>query len=234
VLSDREFIKWHPRVTVEKYSLDQTSWAQRRLENELSWGRHILAGVLGIRVPQLHGDWLRELFREPEDGYAYDEGNVVVRDGLASMVQLLLGVAQSPTVRALTNAQTVIGVGSELGNGQATVADTKLGADGTTPNGISGAHYQQADAGYPAWAGPATLDGGQVDGQCTFTQLHANCVWAEWCYAVGSGDITPGPALAGVFSGGGFLVSHKVPPPGKLGTKTSGVAWVFGNTLTFS
>jgi hypothetical protein len=231
-VSQREFIKEYPYVRVEKYSSDQTRWAQMKLEASLSWGRHVLLHTLGIGTPRLHGDWLRELFAEPEDGYALSEGNICVAGGLGSFTQLLLGVAQSGTVRALTNAQTVIGVGS--GATAAAVADTHLGADGTTPNGTTGAYYQQADSGYPAWAGAGTLNGGQVNGQCTFAQGNANCVWAEWCYAVGSGSITPGSTLTGVFSGGGFMVSHKVPTPNPLGTKAAGAAWVFTNTLTFS
>jgi hypothetical protein len=232
-VSEREeFLKWYPYVVVERYSPDQTAWAQRKLESSLSWGRYVLLHMLGIGTYRLHGDWLRELFREPEDGYACDEGNICVSGGLASFTQLLLGVAQSGTVRAMTNAQTCIGVGS--GATPATVADAHLGADGTTPNGTTGAYYQQCDSGYPAWAGAGTLNGGQVNGQCTFAQGNANSVWAEWCYAVGSGTITPGSTLAGVFSGGGFMVSHKVPTPSPLGTKAAGAAWVFTNSLTFS
>jgi hypothetical protein len=232
LVRDREFIKEYPRVVIEKYSPDQTAWAQRKLEDTLSWGRFVLLNILGLYVPKLHGDWLRELFIEPEDGYAYDEGNICVAGGLGSFTQLLLGVAQSGSVRAMTNAQTVIGVGS--GSTGATVADAHLGADGTTPNGTVGAYYQQVDSGYPAWAGAGTLNGGQINGQCTFAQGNANCVWAEWCYAVGSGAITPGSSLAGVFGSGGFMVTHKVPTPQPLGTKAAGAAWVFTNTLTFS
>jgi hypothetical protein len=214
---ETEFLHWHPRVRVEKYSIDQTSWAQRTLDG---------SGM------QLHGNYLRGLFPNgPEDGYAEDEGNMVVAGGLASLVQLILGVAQSSTIRAMTNAQTVIGVGS--GATAAVVGDTHLGADGTTPNGTTGAYYQQADSGYPSWAGAGTLNGGQVNGQCTFAAGNANCQWNEWCYAVGSGAITPGSTLASVFGTGGFMVSHKV-PASTLGQKGAGAAWVFTNTLTFA
>ena len=51
VRCEHDSVKWFPRVTVEKYSPDQSAWAQRRLHEELSWGRRLLVETLGIRVP---------------------------------------------------------------------------------------------------------------------------------------------------------------------------------------
>ena len=56
---EHDSVKWFPRVTVEKYSPDQSAYAERKLHEELSWGRRLLVDRLGIRVPRLHGDWLR-------------------------------------------------------------------------------------------------------------------------------------------------------------------------------
>jgi hypothetical protein len=231
VVCEHEGIREHPVVRVEKYSTDQTAFAECQLVEELSWGRRVLVKRLGIWVPRLHGDWLRQLFPAgPEDGYAGDEGNLMVATGLASMLQLLTNVAQSNTVRGLVNTQTAIGVGSTAT--AASAADSHLGADGVTPNGTVGAYYQQADALYPAWAGSGVANGGQLNGQCTYAAGLANMAWNEWCWAVGNSVPAAGSTLSGVFTNG-FMFNHKV-PAASLGTKAAGAAWVFTQTLTWS
>ena len=162
-------IKWYPRVTVEKYSPDQSAWAQRRLHGELSWGRRLLVETLGIRVPRLHGDWLRETFGEPEDGYAYCQGNSLVNGGLDALAGLVINAGGK---QPLANANAICGVGANAAGFAATQA--ALSGDGSTTT----AWYQVMDTGYPAVDG--TMHG-QLDGQSTFISTSANFNWVEWC-----------------------------------------------------
>lgn len=220
---------------VEKYSPDQSEYADRRLRESLSWGRRLLVARLGIRVPVIHGDWLRQVFREPEDGYASAPGNLLVAAGLGNIVNLMIGAAASgANGRALTNAQTACGVGST--STAATVSDTALGANGTNPNGTVGAWYQQMDATYPAWAGSGTANGGQINGQCTYASGNANMAWNEWCWVTGGqGAYTAADAIASIWatSADTAMLNHEV-PASSLGTKGSGAVWVFSTTMTFS
>lgn len=174
-------IRWYPMVTVEKYSPDQTAWAQRRLEGELSWGRHVLAGLLGIRVPRLHGDWLRQVFpRGPEDGYAYDQGNSMVNGGLTNVISLLTGAAASGSSgRPLTLASggaaagsPCIGVGTDGATGFSVTQTHLANASG---EGAGNSWYQSMDATYPTLTVPAT-----INGQSTFAAGNANFSWLEW------------------------------------------------------
>lgn len=215
---------------VEKYSPDQAAYAERKLRESLSWGRRLLVARFGIMVPVIHGDWLREVFREPEDGYASAPGNLLVAVGLGNIVNLLIGAAASgANGRALTNAQTACGVGT--GTTAATTADTALHNDGT-----ANAYYQQMDATYPAWAGSGTANGGQINGQITVATGNANFAWNEWCWATGGqGAYAAGNTLASIWatSADTAMLNHEV-PASTLGTKGAGATWVFSTTMTFS
>lgn len=218
-----EGVHEYPFVTIEKYSPDQTAFAERKLFSELSWGRRVLVSKLNIRVPKLHGDWLRELFGEPEDGYAYQAGNQMVTNGLENLIYLLLGTTASGGFgRTLINAQSGIGVGA--GTTAATYADTHLTDD------AGSAWYQQMDSTYPSYAGSGTANGGQINGQATVAAANAVFAWQEWCWFSTSAAITAGATLASVGTNANMF-NHKV---ASLGTKGSGAAWVFSNTMTFS
>lgn len=229
-------IRWYPMVTVEKYSPDQTAWAQRRLEGELSWGRHVLAGLLGIRVPRLHGDWLRQVFpRGPEDGYAYDQGNSMVNGGLTNVISLLTGAAASGSSgRPLTLASggaaagsPCIGVGTDGATGFSVTQTHLANASG---EGAGNSWYQSMDATYPTLTVPAT-----INGQSTFAAGNANFSWLEWCWVSGAGVPAAGAVLASVYAtaGSGGMLNRKI-PAGGLGTKMPGAAWVFATTVVFS
>jgi hypothetical protein len=231
-----EHFHWHPYSTISKYSPDQTRWAEQRLQKALGWRRlpvlnrvplnekatlrrHSATGL----VHDLHGDWLRELFPEgPEDGYAYDDGNLLVNGGLTQFINLLIGTAQSNSIRNLSNSQTVVGVGTT--STAATTSDTALGSDNT-----ANAYYQGADATYPSITGPAT-----INNQCTFASGNANFAWNEWCWATGQ-TIAAGTQLATghVFTTLASMINHKV-PASSLGTKASGASWVFSTTIVLS
>ena len=217
---EHDSIKWFPRVTVEKYSPDQSALAERKLHEELSWGRRLLVDRFGIRVPRLHGDWLRETFGEPEDGYARCEGNSLVNGGLDKLTAIL--VASLPT-SLLPNAQAICGVGSNAGGMVAT--STALLSDGGS------AWYRQMDTSYPAVDGSTH---GQLDAQCTFGSTEANgWSWVEWCWAsTTAGAISAGASLSGLSSGTETMFNRWSGTT--LGQKGAGATWVFSSTVTFS
>lgn len=226
---EHDGIKWFPRVTVEKYSPDQTAYAERRLLEELSWGRRLLVRQFGIRVPRLHGSWLREIFAAPEDGYAYSEGNQLVNNGLTNLINLLIGATPSGAAgRPLltnTSGTTPSSAGVGVGNNNTAWANnqTALGADGT-----ANAWYQIMDQNFPSLTTPNI-----INGQSTFGSTIANFAWNEWCWISGVGALTAGDALASIYATGGetAMVNRKVTV---LGTKGTGASWVFSTTITFS
>jgi hypothetical protein len=217
---EHDGIKWFPRVTIEKYSPDQSAWAERKLLEELNWGRRLLVSRLGIRVPRLHGDWLRDVLGEPEDGITRAEGNILVNGGLDKLAAIL--VAASP-VSLLPNAQAICGVGT--GTTAAAVTQTALVNDAT-----ANAWYQQMDATYPAVDG--TIHG-QLDGQATVASGNGNFNWQEWCWAsTTAGAITAGNTLSGLSTGTETMFNRWTGT--SLGTKGAGATWVFSTTITFS
>lgn len=223
-------VHWEPRVRVEKFSPGQAAYASRLITEAGRRGRPYL--VAGQPVRRLHGDLLRRLCGEPEDGVATDRGNIMVNTGLTNLISLLVGVSGA-AVNKLgagggVSGSAVVGVGSTAT--AATAADTHLGADGTTPNGTVGCWYQSMDASYPNLTTPAV-----INGQSTFAPGNANMAWNEWCWAAGAGLPTAGTTLSGIYatSGSVAMMNHKVPVSG-LGTKAAGAAWVFATTITFS
>lgn len=229
--------KWFPRVTIEKYSPDQSAYALAKMEEQRAAGRRPFVSRFGldrirmrpIPVHRLHGDFLRELFPAgPEDGYAYDAGNSLVNTGLNNVVYLLTHgtVVGTPSGTAGqnnlgTSSTSVVGVGS---GATFALTDTHLAADNT-----AGAYYQSQDATFPQ----VSTGTGLISGQSTFGTSVANFNWTEWCWATGSGTITAGSALASVFAAAASLLNHKV-PAASLGSKASGASWVFTQTIQFS
>jgi hypothetical protein len=238
VRCEHDGIKWYPRVTIEKYSIDQTAYAERQLAELKSWRRlpllrQVYIGERASRVREeglghvfrLHGNWLRELFPAgPEDGYAYDEGNLLVNAGLTNLINLLTGRTGTAVNTLGSNATSVVGVGSS--STAAAVTDAALGGNGSSTT----AWYQAQDANFPTITTPAT-----INGQSTFASGNANFAWNEWCWATGAGAITAGATLASVFAtaSSSAMLNHKI-PAGGLGTKASGASWVFSTTVVFS
>lgn len=232
-----EGVKWFPRITVEKYSIDQTAFAEARLAEERSWGRRPLIARASrllrreIRVPVLHGDFLRELFPNgPEDGFAYDAGNSMVNGGLNAIIYLLTqgtvgGVHSGSNGYGFTqvgsNGVGIIGVGCNTTAWAAT--QIALSADNT-----ANAWYQQMDSTFPTLTTPNVLNG-----QVTVASGNGNFAWNEWCWATGSGTVTAGSQLSAVPAGQYNMYNRKV-PASSLGTKASGASWVFTQTITFS
>lgn len=202
-MNTRDSIRWHPQVTVARYSPGQTAWALR-------W-------LLGRPYRSLDGDLLRRLFPGgPEDGFARDEGNSMTAAGLANVAALVAGAGGWP----LDAGSAAIGVGSDGG----TPFDDAQDRLGAGPGASS--WYQPMDPGYPRLAAPAL-----IEGQATFPAAEANWTWAEWCWAVGAGDTAAGPVLAEAFAGPVIMLNRKVPAV-PLGSKDS-AAWVFVSTVRF-
>jgi len=231
-----EGLHWYPVVTVEKYSIDQTDYAQRQLDAALSWGRQVPVNKLGITVPRLHGDYLRELFAEPEDGYAHAEGNQLVNNGLTTIAYLLFGATASggfgqglqtggSGTNLITSATQHTGVGVGDSSTAFAASQTTLVANGAN------AWYEVMDSTYPQWQGSGTP--GQLNGQATFGTSNGNFAWNEWCWFTSTtavGSWTSSATLASVGSNTNMW-NRKVT---SLGTKASGASWVFTQTVTFS
>jgi len=224
-------INWHAFAYVDKYSADQCAYADRVISGKVTWYRR---GLRRIGQQQRRG-WGTEyqsalnrvLLRtgDPEDGRAEADGNLLVTSGLTSITALLIGAGGSGKLYALTTSEAVCGVGSTTTS--AVVGDTVLGANGSSPNGTTGAWYQASDASFPS------VSAGVITMQSTFASGNANMAWQEWCWASGTGTITAGDALASVYATGASfsMWNHKI---ASLGTKASGAAWVFTTTITLS
>jgi hypothetical protein len=225
VRCEHDSIKWYPRSVIEKYSPDQSEWAERKLREELSWGRRLLVATLGVRVPRLHGTWLREVFPAgPEDGCVYTEGNSLVNGGLDALTSNLTGGATG----LLAHATSICGVGTD----NTAWAATQTHLAPTTGEGAASTWYRQQDAAFPSVDGTVH---GQLDGQTTFGSTEANFStgWVEWCWATTTtGTITAGNTLSGVSSGTEVMFNRWTGT--SLGTKGSGATWVFSTTVTFS
>lgn len=211
-------IPWRPVSRVEKYSADQTAWARRRLGAELSWGRRVIVRALGIAVPVLHGDWLRELFAEPECGIACDEGNLVTEVGLVNLALLLTGGGYP-----LTPGRTVFGVGTD---GETAASPRHVHLANAVGEGHGRSWYRPMDPGFPS------PEGAGLTGQATFTESEANWGWHEWCWASGEPELQPGPVLRQCFGGEHAMLNRRAPAAG-FGLKEAGVAWVFRTEITF-
>lgn len=235
-----EGFHWFPRITVEKYSPDQTTYAENKLAEALSWGRKIVVPETGQLSAKLHGSWLRSLFDGPEDGYAHDEGNQLVNNGLTTIAYLLFGATASggfgqglmtggSGTNLVTSATQHTGVGVGSSSTAFSGSQTTLQGDGSTTT----AYYEVMDSGFPSWQGSGTP--GQLNGQATFASANGNFTggWQEWCWFTSTtvvGSWTPGGTLSSVGSNTNMW-NRKVT---NLGTKASGASWVFTQTITFS
>lgn len=135
-------LTWSSSTLVEKFSLDQTIYAET---------------LLG-RPPS--GDELRALCGDPEDGVHEDPmSNLLTTAGLGRLTSLLIGGGG----QALTATATRLGVGDS--STAATVADTDLGA-------AAGATHRQfyvMDATYPTQsAGVLTCKSTFASGDANF------------------------------------------------------------------
>jgi hypothetical protein len=209
----RDGITWHPVCTIEKYSPDQVRYARER--REVPWSQRLALAPRTV----LHGSLMRLLFREPEGGTVYDEGNGVTVGGTLNLALLLTGLGG----HALEAGRAAFGVG-----GDATAFDREhvhLGpVSGEEPGQT---WYRPMDAGYPHVPRP-----GVIGGQATFAESEACFAWHEWCWA--TGPLTPEPhhALRGAYAGEQPVMVNRRSHPAGYGVKEPGVAWVFRTEIT--
>lgn len=186
-------LNWHADGLVFKYSPDQVAWAT-------------------ISDVEPSGSQLMSLFDEPEDGYAYVCGNLLVTVGLNLITSLMIGGGG----QALTHTATLTGVGDTAT--AATVADTQLGS-----NSSNHSQYIVADTSNPSQSN------GVISNQSTFSTSVANFTWAEWCWVSAASA-----ANSVTFASTGtspIMINHKI---SSLGTKVSGASWVFQTSVTLS
>lgn len=147
------------------------------------------------------------------DAEAVADGNLLTTAGLNRITNLIIGGGA-----AFNNAQAIVGVGAS--STAATTSDTILGGNGNSTT----AWYQGADASNP------TQSNGVITCNATYATGNGNFAWNEWCFAVGTGTITPGNALASVATSP-VMLNHKVQ---SLGTKAAGSTWTLQATITLS
>lgn len=227
-------IHWHARAYVERYSVDQTTYADNLIRSErLCTPAEIKRSGSGSRYNGLLADILHKM-DAPEDGGVESLGNLLTTVGLTAITSLLIGVTPSAKLYPLgpvsgTNLHAACGVGTNggtIGSGPA-VGDTALVGDGT-----ANALYQAQDGSFP------TVSAGVMTGQTTFASGDANFAWNAWCWVAGNaaGSITKGNAIAAIMTTNTttFAMWNHKAPASSLGTKASGAAWVFTTTITLS
>lgn len=230
-----DHVHWHPVVTIEKYSPDQTAYAEKLMRQALGWRRlPVIRGLVPARA--IHGDWLREIFPSgPEDGITRDEGNLLVNTGLTVLVKLLTGAGASSyyplsanTSQTAGNSIVGVGTNSSGAGAAAAVTDTALHDDNT-----ANCMYQGSDSTYPN----TSTGTGLITNQSTFASGSGNFAWNEWCWATCNAAIAPGTHLSAVGTSVNML-NHKVNLSSgggaSLGSKGSGATWVFATTVQFS
>lgn len=192
---------WRPRIAVVKYSPDTVQDIIRTIGHEPS------------------GDELRHL--EATAGLSADsivevEGNELTDAGRNRIRDLIIGSGA-----AFTGAQGIIGVGS--GTTAFAGSQTALAGNGAA----STAWYQKIDAGFPTSTGT-----GKFTAAATFATGDGNFAggWQEWCFAIATGTITAGGALASVGTSP-VMLNRKVT---NLGTKASGAVWTLTAEVTLN
>lgn len=203
---DGDFIKWHPRVRVDKFDDDQVAFARQKL------------GVL--REPT--GAELLAICM-PYD-VAFDEGNAMTRQGLKRLIDRFVGTA-SVTAFSLATTTARIGVGDDA------TANTVSGGTVTNTDLVAGAGSTHRQ--FVILDSAPTVGSGATSGVMTcvasFTSALANYAWNEWGMDGGASNGTTVQSEAAATPG---LINRRVPGT-NLGTKTSGT-WVFTATITIT
>ena len=198
-------VRWHPRVTVEKYSADQVEWVRY----------HHPDGVV------LTGGLMRRMCPAPEDGTATDEGNGVSAAGAVNLALVLTGAGGHP----LAPGRAVFGVGSD-----AVAFDREhVHLSHVLGEEAGRSWYRPMDPGYPRVTGP-----GVIEGQATFTESEACFAWHEWAWGTGPGRPVPHHSLAGCYGGEQPVMMNRRAHPAGYGVKEAGVAWVFKSEIHLS
>jgi hypothetical protein len=182
------------------------------------YNRNTVLGVqhdLNNGIEPVYGDFVK--FGVDPDEVTDEYYNQLVTVGLNLLGNLLIGAGGN----AFTHAQAIVGVGNS--STAWTAADTHLGGDGSTTT----AWYQGADSSPSSYP---IQSNGVITCNATVATGNANWAWNEWCFATGSGTLTPGGTLASVATGV-VMINHKI---ASLGTKVNTAVWVAQGTITES
>ena len=203
-------ISWHAHAIAERYSVEQTRWAEQRL-----------ALMPGLTTEGLRQAALAGLLRGtgiPEDGYGEQDGNLLVTEGLNQLTLLITGGAGI----SFNGTHGLVAVGDSSTG--AAIGDTYVTATFTSG---SNCYQNPVDATFPTQAN------GLMTCQSTFASGVANFPWNTWGWAVYNGTAASNATLSthGTSSNQAVLINHKV---ASLGTKGSGAAWVLVTTVTLS
>jgi len=203
-------LNWRAFAHVEKFSPDQTNWAESRL-------------LAQYRLPttRLYQRRLAALLRStgsPQLGYASAAGNLLVTEGLNQVTQLIIGSGGV----TFSNTHGLVTVGDS--STAAAVGDTYVTATFTSG---SNCYQNPNDASFP------TQSNGVINSQSTYGSGVANFAWNTWGWAIFNGTAAANATLSahGTGANQAVLANHKV---ASLGTKGSGAAWVFSTSVTLS
>lgn len=170
--------------------------------------------VAALTVELGHEPTAADLANIEPDDIVPDEGNQLVTVGLNRLGNLIIGSGAA----AFTQTQAILGVGSS--STAFALGQTALQGDGSSTT----AWYQGADSS------TVSQSNGVINAQATVSGSNGNFAWNEWCWAIGTGTITPGGTLASVATSP-VMLNRKV---AALGTKASGAVWVLQSSITLS
>lgn len=209
-MSSVEGFGWFPKIRVDKFNPDTVQDAQRYLDTN-SLRSHLRRGM----EPSFDElALLRQHHGLVPDSVVHDEGNGLVDGGRNRIANLIIGTGSTP---AFSNTNAIVGVGAD--NTAFAGAQTALIDNGT------------ADAWYVGVSsGPTQSAVGKITCAAAFGTSVANFAWHEWCWAIGTGGITPGTTLASVASSP-VMLNRKV---ASLGTKASGATWTLTTEVTIN
>lgn len=199
-------LNWFAFAHVDKYSPDQSTWAEARLGSRAGAARRLeLSRLLQTT--------------RPEDGYKQVAGNLLVTEGLNQITQLIIN---GSTSFAFTTVKGLVAVGDSAT--AAAIGDTYVTATFTSG---SNCYQNPNDATFP------TQSNGVITSQSTYGSSNANFAWNSWGWASFNGTAAANATLSthGTSSNQAILLNHKV---ASLGTKGSGASWVFTTTITLS
>jgi hypothetical protein len=217
----------------ERWSEDQVDFARRKLERagithvpaevqivmpDMSHIDKIASRILGRPAPQaivvprmmpisegIPSSILRDVLGlDPEEGTDEIDGNLLLNEGIARLLDLLIAAGGV----AYNNANAFIGVGASTTAEAATQTDLQ-----TTP------FYKAMNATFPSRASQT------VSWQSDFTSAEANIVWNEWSISAGATT-----ASGSGFTVGTTNLNRKVQ---SLGTKATGT-WTLTGQVTIS
>ena len=209
-MSHTQGVGWFPEVRVDKLDADSVQDAIRYLDGY---------GLRSVLRRGMEPNWDELSLLTSEHGLVFDDvahaaGNGLVDGGRNRVANLIMGTGAA----AFTSAQAIVGVGAT----STAFAGTETAL---LSNGAS-AYYMSLTGG----SGPALGTTGKFTVTAVYAGGVANFAWNEWCFAIGTGTITPGATLASVATSPQMLNRAVA----SLGTKGSGAQWSLTADITIN